>query len=68
MKGLGAITSIYKSAVFLRKYLTQCQFTSYPLAVSLISAMTANGTATDYKVISQKDPEKEGTEMKVSRG
>jgi len=26
--------------------------------------MTANGTATDYKVISQKDPEKEGIEIK----
>ena len=28
--------------------------------------MTANGTAKDYSVISQKDPEKDGIEMKVN--
>jgi amino acid permease len=27
--------------------------------------MTANGTAKDYSVISQKDPEKDGIEMKA---
>ena len=27
--------------------------------------MTANGAAKDYSVISQKDPEKDGMEMKV---
>ena len=30
-----------------------------------IAKMTANGTAKDYSVISQKDPEKDGIEMKV---
>ena len=38
---------------------------SFP-QVSLIAKMTANGTAKDYSVISQKDPEKDGIEMKVN--
>ena len=32
---------------------------------SFFAKMTANGAAKDYSVISQKDPEKDGMEMKV---
>ena len=31
-----------------------------------LAKMTANGAAKDYSVISQKDPEKDGMEMKVT--
>ena len=38
---------------------------SFPRLNQSIAKMTANGTAKDYSVISQKDPEKDGIEMKV---
>ena len=34
---------------------------------SFLTKMTANGAAKDYSVISQKDPEKDGMEMKVQK-